>query len=78
MVGFEPTTYGLQNRCQNHESHVKSMVSTPSPNQLGVLLGAPDPSSVPNLAELIRAWSALPESLRTGLAALINALSKTN
>ena len=64
MVGFEPIIYGLQNHCQNHQSHVESMVSASSPNQLGVLLIAPDSASVSNLAECIRTWSAPPESVR--------------
>ena len=70
--GFEPPTHGLKGRCKGCETPYNPGVSGGSPDCLGALLGVSE-ADYPELVEVVKAWPGLPEALKAGIVAMVNA-----
>ena len=74
--GFEPSTCGLQNRCQKSVRRDNKTTYDNTDPVLTDLLT--DISRIdPDLAVVVKAWPELPEPVRVGIVAMVKAAKDT-
>lgn len=71
-IGIEPTTYGLGNRRGVSASSDGATTCDDAENVLAFCLAFFDRES-PDLAAVVRSWSTLPEAVRAGILAMVEA-----
>ncbi len=75
-MGFEPMNNGFAIRPSGSVTNQETETCETSTNHLGALLGALRAES-PDLATVVEAWPKLPETVRAGILAMINAAKRT-
>jgi hypothetical protein len=73
-VGFEPTTFGFEVRDKQSPIHKPTKSLRKSKPRLAAQ-GQRAASDDPDLATVVAAWSELPETIRTGIVAMVKAAS---
>jgi hypothetical protein len=69
-AGIEPATHGFSVHCSTNITADSTESSDPVQNHLSPDLSL-NVTNHPQLADLIRAWPALPEALRAGILAMV-------
>ena len=75
VQGLEPRTSGLKGRCTKSGSDDEASTYDDPTNRLGVLLGVLAELE-PELAVVMQAWPTLPEAIRSGILAMVQASTR--
>ena len=68
---------GLANRTSSNVTNCKDKTSKDTPSNLGLILGAAASETMgdyPEFAQVAASWPALPQAVRSGILAMVNAV----